>query len=69
MTTYFENDDWSKTVTPVRVLVCSAVTHGSQFGFDQVYSISGAVPEGAKKFARSHPILLPKFALACSRTR
>src|SRR6478609_12215266 len=63
---YFENDVWSNTVTFVRVLVCSAADHGNQFGLPQVYSIVGSVPSGAKKLARSQPILLPKLAPAAS---
>src|SRR5688572_13236141 len=63
---YFENDVWSNTVTLVRVLDCSAADHGSQFGLPQVYSMLESRPEGAKKLARSHPILLPKLAFAAS---
>ncbi len=63
---YLENDVWSNTVTFVRVLACSAADHASQFGLPQVYSIAGSAPFGAKKLARSQPILLPKFALAAS---
>ena len=33
--TYLENDVWSNTVTPVRVVICSAADHVSQFGFPQ----------------------------------
>src|SRR5689334_13994214 len=65
-TRYLENEVWSNTVTLVRVLVCSAADHPSQFGLPQVYSIVGATPSGAKKFARSQPILLPKLAPAAS---
>ena len=61
---YLENDVWSKTVTPVRVLACSAADQGSQFCLPHEYSISGDSPAGAKKLARSQPILLPKLALA-----
>src|SRR6478672_7543324 len=61
---YFENEVWSNTVTPLRVLVCSAADHPSQLGLPQVYSIVGSPPSGAKKLARSQPILLPKLAPA-----
>ncbi len=47
-TTYLENDVWSNTVTPVRVLACSAADHGSQFCLPQAYSIAGSSPAGAK---------------------
>jgi hypothetical protein len=50
----------------VRVVVCSAADHGSQFGLPEVYSIAGSAPAGAKKLARSQPILLPKLAFAAS---
>jgi hypothetical protein len=63
---YFENDVWSNTVTFVRVLVCSAADHGNQLGLPHVYSIVGSAPSGAKKFALSQPILLPKLAPAAS---
>ena len=67
MTRYFEKEVWSNTVTFSRVFACSAAVHGSQFCFPQEYSMSGASPSGAKKLARSQPILLPKFALALTR--
>ena len=63
---YFENDVWSNTVTPVRVLSCSAADQSSQFCLPQEYSITGSVPGGAKKLARSQPIRLPKLALAAT---
>src|SRR5262245_43351858 len=63
---YFENEVWSKTATFVRVLACSAADHGNQLGLSQVYSIVGSASPGAKKFARSQPILLPKLAPAAS---
>ncbi len=61
---YLENEVWSKTVTPERVLACSAADHGSQFCLPHAYSICEDSPAGAKKLARSQPIRLPKPALA-----
>ena len=49
----------------MRAARCSADDQGSQFGWPQPYSMSGRWPGGAKTFARSQPILLPKQALAC----
>ena len=65
VTRYLENEVWSNSATPPRVARCSAEDHGCQFCFPQPYSMSGDWPGGAKKFARSQPILLPKLALAC----
>src|ERR1700755_605812 len=63
---YFENGGSPQAVALVRVLVCSPADHGNQFGLPQVYSIVGSAPSGAKKLARSQPILLPKLAPAAS---
>ena len=63
---YLENEVWSNTVTPARVLICSAIDHGSQFCLPQEYSMRASVPVGAKKLARSQPIRLPKLAPAAA---
>jgi len=53
------------TATAVRAARCSSLQKGCQFCWPQAYSMTGRSPGGAKKFARSQPILLPKLALAC----
>ena len=65
VTRYLEKLVWSNRATPVRAARCSAEDQGCQFCCPQPYSMSGRWPGGAKKFARSQPILLPKHALAC----
>src|SRR6266481_2978474 len=64
VTKYFEKDVWSKTATRCRVASCSADDQGCQFCLSQEYSITAGRPAGAKKLARSQPILAPKQAFA-----